>query len=84
MEATVVLFFSWFVYCAILTGFELVVLTIAMGEAPPIDAFLMVYSFNLMQCWCVFGSLLIIRSVGFRFVRIDLECGDSSPLSFKK
>jgi hypothetical protein len=72
-EGMVGLFFCWFVYCAVLTTVEIVVLIMALGGPPPSEAFMMIYVFNLMQGWCVVGSLLIIRSVGFQFRRINSD-----------
>jgi hypothetical protein len=69
-EGMVVWFFSWFVYCAVLTGAEFAVLSVILGAPFNDEVFLMIYVFNLTQCWCVFTSLLAIRAVGFRFMRI--------------
>ena len=76
-EGMIVWFFSWFVYCGLLTGLEVFVLSLLMGMSPPNDAFTVIYALNLFQCWCVFGSLLIIRAAGFRFVRMNLHNSES-------
>ncbi len=63
--------FAWPVYCLAVTGVEFAALVAMLGSPGGEDhlVLLMFGIFNLTQCLSVFGTLLLLRAVGFRFVR---------------
>jgi hypothetical protein len=66
---------AWLVYCAVLTAIEFGALCALLGS-PGRDWYetaLAFYLINVAQCGTVFSVLLLLRSVGFRFVRVPLQ-----------
>jgi hypothetical protein len=61
---------GWFVYCAILTGMEYVVLCEFLGAPSDDEVPFWIYLMNMTQCVTVFGTLLILRGLGFQLVRV--------------
>jgi hypothetical protein len=66
------LMFAWLFYCAALTGIEFGCLYLLLGRPGPRweDELLTFYLLNLSQCAAVLGTLLILRAIGFRMVRM--------------
>ncbi len=65
---------AWMVYCAALTVVEFGVLCLLLGRpvGEVIDVFIAFLVLNLSQCGTVFGSFLLLRSAGLRFVRLPI------------
>jgi hypothetical protein len=61
---------AWLVYCAIITAIEFGVLVSIFGPGPPEEVPYWIYVLNVSQCATVFGTLLILRALGFRLVRV--------------
>jgi hypothetical protein len=61
---------GWVVYCAILTGMEYVVLCASLGDPGDEELPFWIYLMNMTQCVTVFGTLLILRGLGFQLVRV--------------
>jgi len=63
---------GWLVYCALLTAIEFGFLCAVLG--PPgtdwADVAFAFYLLNVTQCGVVFGVLLLLRALGFRFVQL--------------
>ncbi len=66
---------AWTVYCAVLTVIEFGVLCLLLG--PPsgnvVETLSVFLLLNLSQCGTVLGCFLLLRSVGFRFVRLPIQ-----------
>ncbi|MBC8877182.1 MAG: hypothetical protein H8E44_47745 [Planctomycetes bacterium] len=65
---------AWTAYCAVLTLVEFGVLCLILGS-PGNDVVEIIITFfllNLSQCGTVLGSFLLLRAVGFRFVRLPI------------
>ena len=61
---------GWILYCSALTGAELGILSLILGFPDDAsDVFVGFLMMNLTQCATVFGSLLLLRVAGLRFVR---------------
>ncbi len=60
---------GWLVYCAILTGMEFLVLCAFLGSPGDDEVPFLIYLMNITQCATVFGTLLILRGLGFELVR---------------
>jgi hypothetical protein len=70
--AIVPLALGWLVYCGVLTGAEFLVSVAIAGHVQPPGSgaiFVFLFLLNVFQCAAVFGTLLIYRTLGFRFVR---------------
>lgn len=64
---------GWLVYTVVLTAIEFSVFYAAFGAPPDekrVEAFATVYTVNVSQCAAVIVTLLILRSIGFRLVRM--------------
>lgn len=62
---------GWLVYCAILTGMEFAVLCAILGSPGGDDVPFLIYLLNITQCATVFGTLLVLRGLGFQLVRVS-------------
>lgn len=60
---------GWLVYCAILTGMEYLILCVLLGAPGDDEVPFLMYLMNITQCATVFGTLLILRGLGFQLVR---------------
>jgi hypothetical protein len=66
---------GWFLYCGLLSGVEVVAVGAVLHDMPPAGEFLVVvvvlrlYLINVSQCATVFGTLLLLRALGFQLVR---------------
>jgi hypothetical protein len=64
---------GWIVYCGLLTAIEVGTVAVVL-RGPPLAgellrAALHLYLFNASQCATVFGTLLLLRALGFQLVR---------------
>jgi hypothetical protein len=64
--------FAWPVYCAVLTAVEVGILYATVGSLRPEwqETVVIFYVANLSQCAVVLGTLWILRTIGFRMVRL--------------
>ena len=69
--------FGWLLYCGVLTAVEFGSLCALLGPADA-GVGLFFYIANVSQCATVFGSLLVLRALGFQLVR-GSPTGRSSP-----
>jgi hypothetical protein len=62
---------GWLLYCGVLTAIEFGALCAMLGPPGPSVArvALLFYIFNVSQCATVFGTLLLLRAMGFQLVR---------------
>lgn len=74
--------FGWVFYCAIFTGIEFCVIVL-VAEGPPenYEPLFYIYLMNLTQCATVFGTLLVLRGLGFRLLRTKQFAHDFRPQS---
>jgi len=60
----------WLFYCAILTVMEFAALCALLGAPGDEEVPFLIYLLNVTQCITVFGTLLILRGLGFQLVRV--------------
>jgi hypothetical protein len=68
--------FGWLAYCALLTAIEFACFYLAFGppgEGESLKHAMLIYSSNLAQCAAVLGTLLVIRALGFRLIRVPAK-----------
>jgi hypothetical protein len=61
---------GWIVYCVVVTAVEYNVLGAILGPGPPEEMPYLMYVLNVSQCATVFGTLLILRALGFHLLRV--------------
>ena len=62
---------GWLVYCAVVTAVEFNILVSILGPRnTPEELRYLMYILNVSQCATVFGTLLVLRALGFRLVRV--------------
>ena len=62
---------GWLVYCAVTTAIEFNILVSILGPRnTPGEMPYLMYVLNASQCATVFGTLLVLRALGFRLLRV--------------
>ena len=61
----------WPLYCGLVTAAEVGVLVSYLVLNVPADVGLFFYLLNLSQCLTVFGTLLLVRAMGFQLVKVN-------------
>ena len=72
---------GWLLYCGVLTAAEYGTLVAFWGSPPGVEArtAIFFYLLNVSQCATVFGSLLLLRALGFQLVRTSPPGQPGSP-----
>ena len=61
----------WLIFAVVVSVVEVAVLIALLGSGPPDDIWMAMSVFNISQCVAVLVTLLCLRGMGFRLVRLD-------------